>query len=482
MKELTAQNVDAKPAAGWYRRWFLLVLVLIYASSFIDRIIVAVVGQAMKVEMNLSDLQLGLLNGLAFSIFYSLLGLPIARLAERFNRVVLIALSIGAWSVMTTLCGTAGAYWQLLIYRLGVGIGEAGSTPTAHSLISDQFGARRRASALSIYALGPPLGVLVGALGGGWMVQHIGWRPVFYVVGLPGLVFGLLAWLTLREPRRGGAEEGSAQLAADVPSLREVLAVLFGSRAFVQMLLGTVIGAFGQYGINLFIPVYLTRVFGLGYAQAGLIFGLVIGVGGILGNTLGGVAADWAGAKNRRWYAWIPALGTAIGFPLVASAFTLGQWPVAVALIFVATVMLSMWNGPTFAVVHSIVEPRMRATASACVFLVMNLVGQGLGPATVGLLSDRVAARLFTQGQFNLVCASGGAHGAHGTAAAVQGPFADACHHASADGVRYAMLAVSIALVWSSVHYFLASRHLSRNSSSKPAAADGTNAAIKRAV
>ncbi len=460
MKQMAVQNVRAKSEAGGYRSWFLLVLLLIYASSFIDRIIIAVVGPAMKLDMNLSDLQLGLLNGLAFSIFYSLLGLPIARLAERFNRIALIALSISAWSVMTALCGTAGAYWQLLIYRLGVGIGEAGSTPTAHSLISDQFGPRRRASALAIYALGPPLGVLAGALGGGWMVQHLGWRPVFYVAGLPGLVFGLLAWTTLREPQRGGAEEGGAQLGASVPSLRDVLTVLFRSRAFVQMLLGTVIGAFAQYGINLFIPVYLTRVFGLSYAQAGLIFGLVIGVGGILGNTLGGVLADKAGTRNRRWYAWVPALGTAIGFPLVATAFTQGQWPVAVGLIFIATVTLSMWNGPTFAVVHGIVEPRMRATASACVFLLMNLVGQGLGPAAVGLLSDRFAARLFTQGQFALACAAGGAHG---PAAPLQGRFAAACHEASAYGIRYAMLAVSVVLVWSSVHYFLASRHLSRN-------------------
>ncbi|MGF6597699.1 putative MFS family arabinose efflux permease [Paraburkholderia sp. GAS448] len=463
MKELTAQNLGARSGDGWYRSWFLLILVLIYASSFIDRIMIAVVGQAVKLEMNLSDLQLGLLGGLAFSIFYSLLGLPIARLAERFNRVALIALSIAAWSVMTALCGTAGSYWQLLLYRLGVGIGEAGSTPTAHSLISDEFGPRRRASALAIYAFGPPIGVLAGALGGGWIVQHMGWRPAFFVVGLPGLIFGLLAWVTLREPKRGAAEEGGALTAATVPSLREVLRVLMKSRAFVQMLLGTVIGAFAQYGINLFIPVYLTRVYGLGYAQAGLIFGLVIGVGGIVGNAVGGVSADWASARDRRWYAWVPALGTAIGFPLIVIAFTLNQWPVAVALLFVATIALSMWNGPTFAIVHSIVEPRMRATASAFVFLLMNLVGQGLGPTMIGFLSDRFADLLFTQGKFHLVCAANGAHGAHGPAAALQGPFAAACHDASAYGIRYAMLAVSVVLVWSSVHYLLASRHVARS-------------------
>jgi predicted MFS family arabinose efflux permease len=247
-----------------------------------------------------------------------------------------------------------------------------------------------------------------------------------------------------------------------VPSLREVLTVLMKSRAFVQMLLGTAIGAFAQFGINLFIPVYLTRVYGMGYAQAGLVFGLVIGVGGIAGNMLGGLSADWASTKDRRWYAWIPALGTAIGFPLIATAFTVNEWPVAVGLLLAATIALNTWNGPTFAVVHGIVEPRMRATATAFVFLLMNLIGQGLGPAAIGFLSDRFADHLFTLGNFHRVCAATGAHGTHALPVAPQGQLAAACHDASAHGIRYAMLAVSVVLIWSSVHYFLASRHMRR--------------------
>ncbi|WP_434715551.1 spinster family MFS transporter [Paraburkholderia sp. A3RO-2L] len=458
MRELTAQEVSARSGSGWYRSWFLLVLVLIYASSFVDRIIVAVVGQAVKTEMSLSDLQVGLLGGLAFSIFYSVLGLPIARLADKFNRVVLISISIIAWSAMTALCGTAGAFWQLMLYRLGVGIGEAGSTPTSHSLIADQFGPRRRASALAIYALGPPIGVLAGALGGGWLVQHLGWRPVFYVVGLPGLVLGLLAWLTLREPKRGGADGVAADTSTSAPPMGQVFKLLISSRAFVQMLLGTVIGAFAQYGINLFIPMYFIRAYDMSFAQAGLIFGLVLGVGGIIGNTLGGVSADWASAKDRRWYARIPAIGTALGFPALALAFISNQWQVSVALLFVGTIALNLWNGPTFAVVQSIVEPRMRATASAIVFLLMNLIGQGLGTPVVGFLSDRIASHLFTQGNFHEVCTV--PKGVHGAAATLQGPLAMACHDASANGVRYAMLAVTVVLLWSAVHYFCAQRHL----------------------
>lgn len=457
MEEITSLNVRAESTGSGYRRWFLLLLILVYASSFVDRIIIAVVGQAIKVEMNLSDLQLGLLGGLAFSIFYTTLGIPIARLADRFNRVVLISLSIIAWSAMTALCGTAGAYWQLLLYRLGVGIGEAGSTPTSHSLISDQFPPQRRATALAIYALGPPIGVIAGALGGGWIVQHLGWRPVFFVVGLPGLVLGCLAFLTLREPKRGAHDAVEARVATEVPPLKTVFSVLMGSRLFVQMLLGTVIGAFAQYGINLFIPIYLTRVFGMSFAQAGLVFGLIVGVGGIIGNAMGGYSADWASVHDRRWYAWVPAVGTFVGFPLMVVAFLMpSNWPVVVALLFVATVLLNMWNGPTFAVVHGLVEPRMRATASALVFLLMNLIGQGFGPAAIGFLSDRFANRLFTDGSYRSMCM--GAGGAH--AAGAHHPLSAACQAASAGGVRYAMLAVTIALLWSSVHYFRAGRHL----------------------
>ncbi|MEM5400316.1 MFS transporter [Paraburkholderia unamae] len=463
MNEIAASRTGSGVGANLYRGWFLLLLTLIYASNFVDRIIIAVVGQAMKIDLGLTDLQLGLLGGLAFSLFYAVLGLPIARLADRFNRVTLIAVCVAIWSAMTALCGTAGAYGQLLLYRLGVGIGEGGSLPTAHSLISDQFGPRRRAIAMAIFGLGAPLGVLAGALGGGWMVEHMGWRPVFVVVGLPGLVFGLLAWITLREPKRGAAEDDGELTGAQVPPLRRVVSVLVNSRPFVHMLLGTVIGGFAQFGINMFIPIYLVRVFGMSFAQAGLAFGLVIGIGGILGNLLGGISADLAGATDRRWYAWVPALGTATGFVLIVAAFTMNAWPAAVALLFVATIALSTWTGPTFAIAHSVVEPRMRATASAFVFLLMNLVGQGLGPTAIGFLSDRFAGRLFAQGNYHLMCAAHDTHGAHGAAEILQGSLGAVCRSASAYGVRYAMLAVSLVLAWSAAHYFLASRHMSRN-------------------
>ncbi|MGF6842519.1 putative MFS family arabinose efflux permease [Paraburkholderia youngii] len=444
-----------------YRAWLLLLLSLIYASSFIDRIFIAVVGQSMKVDMNLSDLQIGVLGGLAFSLFYATLGIPMARLADRMSRVTLISLSIAAWSVMTVLCGTAGNFAQLLLYRLGVGIGEAGSTPTAHSLISDEFPEGRRATALAIYALGPPLGAIGGAIGGGMIAQHFGWRPAFWVVGAPGLILAVIAFLSLREPERGAMDRITAADAQRNASLGAIAAILLRSPLFVQLLLGTVIGAFAQYGINLFIPAYLTREFGLNAAQAGMMFGLTIGVGGAIGTTLGGWIADRAGSSDKRWYAWVPAWGTLLGFVPVSLAFMQSDWHLAAALLFLATILLSSWNGPTFAAIHGLVAPRMRATTSAFVFLMMNFIGQGGGPTFIGFLSDRIAAHLFTAGDYPKVCRS--PHGAHGAIGAVaDSPLAHACADASSAGLRYAMLSMSIVLVWAAFHYFLAVRHVDK--------------------
>lgn len=444
MSKIPGSNTSSSPL---YRAWFLFVLTLIYASSFVDRIIIAIVGQPIKMQMNLSDFQVGLLGGFAFSIFYATLGIPVARIADRFNRVKLISITITAWSVMTALCGTAGTYWQLLLYRLGVGIGEAGSTPTSHSLISDQFTPERRATALALYALGPPIGVVVGALGGGWIAQHIGWRPVFFIAGIPGLILGVLAFLTLRELPRDPSH-------ADVPALKSVLSLLFSSRLFIQMLLGVVVAAFAQYAINLFIPIYLIRVFHMLPAQAGLIFGCIVGIGGIVGGALGGPLSDWGAKYSGRWYALVPALGTLIAFPLLVFGFLQSSWTFAALLLLLGTITVSMWNGPTFSIVQGLVTPRMRATASAIVFLLMNLVGQGFGPPALGFVSDKIAAHVFGNLDYATVCSP---------AALKAGPapgIVHACNTASASGIRGAMLIFCFVLIWGALHYFLAARHI----------------------
>ena len=496
MNDVTPRSAGAPPRE-LYRSVFLVFLVLVYATSFLARLAPAVIGPSMVIDMHLSDAQFGLLSGLAFSIFYSLLGMPIGRLADRVHRVTLISVSIILYSVLTMLSGWAGSYWQLLLLRLGVGIGEAGGTPTAHSLISDLYGPRRRATALSVYALGPPIGILLLAFGGGFLMTHGAqgahgthgalwhmlfdngfwhwlfdtfgtkgpvnagdWRIVFKVFGIPGIVIGILAWITLREPKRGAMDEGANT--HTMPSMRDVLRTMLSNRAVVQILLGVVVGAFVQYGVNMFIPMYLIRVYDLTPGMATGLFGLVVGGGGIVGNLLGGLSADWASQRDHRWYAWVSAFSTLLGFPLMAiGLWYTGGWMVSVALLLLATILLSMWNGPSFAVLFSVAGLRMRATASAITFLLMNLVGQGLGPTTIGFLSGKISASQFTEGNFGALCMA--PKGAHGAAAVLHGPFASACHDASAHGVRYAMLIVSVLLVWSAIHYFLAARYLRSN-------------------
>jgi predicted MFS family arabinose efflux permease len=457
----TLQSGQTTAPGSLYRKWFLLILMLIYASSMIDRIFISVVGRAIKAAMDLSDLELGVLGGLAFSLFYATLSIPMARLAERYSRVVLISLSIIAWSIMTALCGVAGNFWWLLLFRLGVGIGEAGSTPTSHSLISDVFPEGRRATALSLYSLGPPLGVIISAILGGWVAQHFGWRIAFMVVGIPGAVLGILAWLTLREPVRGHAEHPDAQPSSEVPSLREVMRALFARKVFIHLLLGIMIGAFSQYGINLFLPIYLGRSFNMNLAEAGMALALIVGIGGLVGNAAGGYLADRWGARDRRWYAWVPALGTILGFVLMPFAFLMSSWQIATPMLLIATILLSAWGGPAFSIVHSLVAPRMRATSAALVFLFMNFVGQGCGPVVAGFLSDHIAAHLFPYGDMHVLC-SFGPHGAHAPVMAGGGQYEAACASASTHGLRYAMVLMSLPLLWSAWHFYRASRHMTK--------------------
>jgi MFS family permease len=450
-----------------YRAWFLILLTLTFACSFVDRIIISVVGQAIKVEMNLTDLQLGLLGGLAFAVFYSVLGIPISRLAERYSRVTLISIAIAAWSLMTALCGTAGNYSQLLIYRLGVGVGEAGGTPAAHSLISDEFPPERRATAFSIYALGAPLGVFIGALGGGWVAQQFGWRVAFFVMGLPGLLVALLTFMTLREPKRAESARTEGSADGSVPGFLAVVRTLLGDRSAVQMVAAYMVGSFALYGINLFIPIYFSRAFTMSSAHAGLLFAIVIGIAGMIGNATGSLITDRLAARNRKWYGLIPALGTVVGAPIMAFAFLQHDWPVAVVLLFIGSVIQSFFYGPIFSVVQAAVSPRMRARASASVLLLIALVGQGLGPTFVGFLSDRFTESAFRIGEFRAMCApSSLTNSGHNPTATLSADLHHACSAASATGIRYAMLSMTIALVWAALHYYLASRSL-RNAKSR---------------
>ena len=454
---MSAQGAARAPYSKAYLGWALFLLCLVYTSNFVDRTILSVLQQPIKEDLKLTDSQVGLLGGFAFAILYSTLGIPIARLAERRSRKGIITVSVLVWSGMTALCGVAQGYASLFAYRVGVGVGEAGASPPAHSLIADYFPPERRATALSIYALGVPLGVLIGAVLGGIIAQAYGWRPAFAIVGLPGLLIALLTQITLREPPRGLSEGGEADAAT--PSLMDVVRTLAARKSFFHVLMGVTMASFGGYGIGAFTAPYFIRTFGLSLSQAGIVLGLVSGVGAAIGTLGGGLLTDRLALRDKRWYVWTPAIGLAIAAPLYVVGYTITPWPLAVAILMVPPMLHYTYLGPSFGVMHNMVTPRMRATATALMFLVLNLVGLGLGPTLTGLASDLYAAHHFTTllgHAAGFVASCPGGRAVLSAEPAVKA----ACHGASAFGARWAIVTCAGAYLWAAVHYWLAARHL----------------------
>lgn len=436
-----------------YKTWMLVLLLLVYACSFLDRIIVAVLGQAIKTDLKLSDFEMGLLGGLAFALLYVIAGVPFGRIAERRHRVGIISICVLAWSAFAALCGTAQSFWQLVLCRAGVGIGEAGGTPAAHSLINDHFPPERRATALATYALGVPLGVIIASFAGGWLAQAVGWRNTFVILAAPGVLLAALTYFTLREPPRGYADK--VAVSDEVPSFISVLQRLWSRRAARNMIIATTIGATALQGINLFTPMYLGRVFGMGIAKAGFTFGIIIGVGGFVGISLGGTLSDWLSKRDQRWHAWVVGAATLLAVPVAMTAFLCSDATLATALIFVYSVLTMTWNGPTFSVVHRCVEPRMRASATAVLLLSITLIGQGVGPAAIGWLSDWFARGAFTgAGAFKAACVAGAAAPGPGTELGI------ACAKASATGIRTSMVCFSLIILAAAFQYFMAARTL----------------------
>lgn len=262
-----------------YVRYAVGVLSAGYVFNFADRQILSILMQPIKQEMQLSDTELGLLSGLAFAMFYSVMGFPIARLADKYSRVNILAICIGLWSFMTALSGMAGNFLQLLAARMGVGIGEAGGHPASHSLIADYVPVERRSSAMGIYALGVPFGLLVGFLLGGWLEQLYGWRTAFLALGFPGVVLAALMYFTLDEPPRGNSQGGIKQ-AAETPPVREVVRHMWRIPSYWHMALGAGLQAFGTYGIYQWVPSFLTRSYGMQSGEIGTWLALIIGGGG----------------------------------------------------------------------------------------------------------------------------------------------------------------------------------------------------------
>lgn len=379
-------EVDNKLYTRGYTQYVLGVLVVVYIFNFIDRQILAILAQSIKEDLVLSDTEIGALSGVAFGIFYATLGIPIARLADRYSRVNVISICLAIWSAMTACSGLAMSYWQLLIARIGVGIGEAGGSPPSHSLLADYFSPRERSTALGIYALGIPVGILFGNLAGGWVNEFFGWRNAFLVVGIPGLVLAIVMKLSVKEPPRGYSE-GRAPATTQVPFTR-VLKTMWGYRSFRQLSLGAATQAFVGYGAIAWMPSFLIRTHDMSSGQVGTALGLIIGIGGGLGTFLSGVISDRLAVRDIRWQMWVPAIAFLVTVPFGAAVFLVDSLYLSLAFYCLPAFLVNLYTGPTFGMTQSLAPLAMRAAASALLLFIINIIGLVFGPTVVGMLSD----------------------------------------------------------------------------------------------
>jgi len=364
-------------------------LTVVYAFNFIDRQILVILQEMIKEDMGLSDAQLGLLSGFSFALIYVTAGIPIAYWADRGNRKNIISLALAVWSAMTAISGLAQNYTQLLLARIGVGLGEAGGSPPAHSLISDYFPPEKRATAMSIYSSGLYFGILVGYVIGGVVADVLGWRYTFMLLGIPGVLFAIVMAAVVHEPPRGRWEDASVN--AYKPSLRDTLGVLGSYKTFVFLCIGTAVANFGGYGAGNFSASLYLRIHGLSLTEVGLLLAVAGGLSGMIGTFLGGYLGDKLAARDKRWYLWVPMFGQLLSTPFSLVYYLSDNVPLVICAQFMTTVCFSTFLGSCLAISHTLVHPGMRAFTSAVLFFVLNLIGLGLGPLSTGLISDALA-------------------------------------------------------------------------------------------
>ena len=433
-KERTKEALVVQAYQNPYYRYLVLgILTAVYVSNFVDRQVINVLAQYIIEDLQISDGQFGMLSGVAFAIIYTTLGIPIARLADISNRRNIIAISAVIWSVMTALCGAAQNFTQLFFARFGVGVGEAGGSPPSHSIVSDIFPAEQRATALSTYSLGVYGGVLVGTVGGAYLVQYFDWRVAFIVVGLPGILLALIVRLVIKEPPRGMAEARS-----DVapPGFWRVMMLLWERKSFRHLSFACALHAFVTYGMGNFMPLFLGRVHGMPILDVGWYYGMIAGIGGLAGTYFGGWASDRMHRKtgDKTWYVWIPFISTIVALPLALNTFLwMPNGYLAVYSYFLPVFFGGWYLGPCIASTHFLVGIRMRAMGSAILLFVLNLIGLGLGPMVTGFVSDGLEPR-----------------------------FGD-------DSLRYAMSITVLVNIWCAVHYYLATKTIKADFERAPA-------------
>ena len=430
------------PVSASYGRYALTLLVAIYTVNFLDRQIITTIGESIKNDLHLTDSQMGALGGIFFAAVYTILGIPIARVSDKANRPWVMTISLALWSGFTVISGLAKSYGVLAVARAGVGIGEAGCSPTAHSLLADYFPPNKRATALAIYSMGISIGTLLGMAIGGIVAEHYGWRNAFYVAGVPGLVFALLAILTLREPRNQLSRD--AQAAANASShipLLMVFSTLEQRPTFWLFGLGGALTSFVSYAHGQFFTPFFLRNHGheltllaghFGMAPAvgkpplgflSLALGLGAGFGGAFGSWLGGVLADKLGQKDLRNYALFPLLVPFVSLPVVWYAVGTDNMLLALILLLIPSIGVGAWWGPVYGGVQGLVPPAMRALSAAVLLFVINMIGLGGGPTAFGMTTDAMTNHYLAGTGLDLIacktalgaakatCAAASAHG-----------------------------------------------------------------------
>jgi len=429
-----------------YKSYVLYALLCVYILNFVDRQILALLMESIKADLKLSDTELGFMSGIAFAVFYTFIGIPIARLADRSHRVNIISIAIAIWSGMTVLSGMAMNFWHLVIARIGVGVGEAGCTPPAHSLIADYYDKEGRGRAISIYMMGVPLGVLVGYIVGGWLNETFGWRIAFIALGLPGLVVALLVKLTIKEPKRviESAVDRSSLLSAPVQlPLMQSLIFLLKIKSYRRMVIAMALIAFVGAGVAQWQASFFIRNHGMNTTELGVWLALMTGMVGAVGLYLGGYFTERYAKNNEGLQLKILAFSA---FMMVAPgilSLVVANKTLALCFVGLHSFFYFIHYGPAFSLLLTLVPANMRAVASAICLFVVNLIGTGVGPQFVGVFSDIFEARL------------------------------------PVDGLRAAMVTVYIGIIFSVWNFLLAAKTVSQDIG-KSNTASSVNSALDR--
>lgn len=450
MTDTTAPDAAPHPGFGTkpYRAYVLGLLLLVYTFNFIDRVVIAIIQEPIKLQFGLTDLQLGLLGGPAFAVLYTLLGIPIARLAEKKNRMTILSICVALWSLATAACGFATSFGTLFAARVGVSIGEAGCTPPAQSVISDYFPADKRATAISIYALGVPVGSMLAAIGGGYIAEYLGWQEAFWILGFPGLLLAILVKLTVKEPPRSGVVEG-----VETPTFLEAFAVLSKKPTFWHVSLGSAVASFVGYGVGQYLSSFLIRTHELTILQASQLTGVVLGMAAAFGTFFAGWLADRVVKRHPNALAWLPALGFFIATPFYLVGYMAPSLWIGVPFMVVGAVTHYFYLGCMYASIQGVAPPRMRATATAVLLFIVNILGYGLGPPVIGALSDFLANSSLEQFALTTADCGRGILAANKVNCAIGQEF----------GLRWAIFIGLFGYLWAGVHFLFAWKTLRKD-------------------